>query len=359
MGVNKYVVKGRVYWRVDEWLTRSDGQLVRYRQKKIPTREQAMALAAKAKAEAFEGRFFLRKKPNTVTVAEAWEAYREVCMRDHRGGLTERSRGNHVVRHLGKARAEALTLREVDAFRTARLKEKTVRGGPPAPATLDFEVEILKRMLNYAVAAKMLDSNPLAGTKLLRQPNIRMRVIGEEDFKRLNDACEPALKPIVLMAFDTGMRKREVLDLRWNQVDMKAGSIRLAPQDTKGGEHRIIPLTARLKAALVSLPRRLGCEYVFPAENGRPWRNLDRIFLRAIESAHLEGLWFHDLRRSFITNARKKGVPESVVMRLSGHRTREVFDRYNIVSEDDLWKAVDVIQRNHGHVLDTFGVEAK
>ncbi len=60
-------------------------------------------------------------------------------------------------------------------------------------------------------------------------------------------------------------------------------------------------------------------------------------------AAGLSGIWFHDLRRSFVTHARRRGVPESVVMKLSGHRTRNVFDRYNIVDETDLKAAVERI----------------
>ena len=59
-------------------------------------------------------------------------------------------------------------------------------------------------------------------------------------------------------------------------------------------------------------------------------------FRRAVVATGLEGLWFHDLRRSFITRARRVGVPESVVMRMSGHRTRAVFERYNVVDTQDL-----------------------
>ena len=63
------------------------------------------------------------------------------------------------------------------------------------------------------------------------------------------------------------------------------------------------------------------------------------MFRRAGKGAEIDGLWFHDLRRSFVTKARRQGIPESVVMRLSGHKTRAVFDRYNIVSEDDIKEA--------------------
>lgn len=68
------------------------------------------------------------------------------------------------------------------------------------------------------------------------------------------------------------------------------------------------------------------------------------MFERACEAAGAEGVWFHDLRRSFVTNARRRGVAESVVMRMSGHRTRSVFDRYNVVDDTDVKTAVTAIE---------------
>ena len=73
MGVTDYKSGGRKYWFVDEWVTLPDGRVKRFRKRKVPTREMAMALAAKVKAEAFEGRFFERTRPVTFTVEEAWE----------------------------------------------------------------------------------------------------------------------------------------------------------------------------------------------------------------------------------------------------------------------------------------------
>jgi hypothetical protein len=78
----------------------------------------------------------------------------------------------------------------------------------------------------------------------------------------------------------------------------------------------------------------------------KPVRQLRKAFQRACRAAGLEDVWFHDLRRSFTTNARRRGAPESVVVRLSGHRTRAVFDRYNVVvvSDEDLRAAVRQIE---------------
>jgi integrase len=300
-----------------------------------------VALAAKLKAQAFEGKYFDRAKPVTVTVAEAWGLYRPTGERDNRSFATDDGRAKHLIRLLGARRVMELTRGDVDAYRNQRLGETTQRGTKPSPATLDRELELLKRVLNYAVACRKVPSNPIADAPLLRVPNVRRSVIDEERFARLYAAADDLLRPILVVAFDTGMREREVLDLSWVQVDLKNGAINLAPQDTKGEEPRLVVMTDRVRSTLESLPRGLPSTPVFRnPETGEAWQDIRRMFDRALNATGMQGLWFHDLRRSFVTKARKAGVPESVVMRMSGHRTRAVFDRYNIVNEDDLRTAV-------------------
>jgi integrase len=355
MGVSKYVARGKIWWRVDEWLAQPDGKFIRYRKKRIPTKEQAVACATKVKAESFEGRFFDRVRTPTSTVADLWSAYEPIAKRDNDAWQTDVGRAKHLLKHLGAHRAFSLTLKDVDAYRTGRLGESTARGTQPTAATLDREVELLKRILNYAVACAKLPNNPVANARLLRKPNVRRVVLDEAAFQRLFDASEESLKPILLVAFDTGMRQREILDLRWEQVDLRQGAIRLAPQDTKGEESRLVVLTTRVRTVLDALPRGLPTTPLFRnPRTGEAWQDIRKAFRRARKAAGLDGVWFHDLRRSFVTRTRRLGVPESVVMRMSGHRTRAVFDRYNIVSEDDLRDAVRRIEAGFfGHDLDT------
>jgi integrase len=84
--------------------------------------------------------------------------------------------------------------------------------------------------------------------------------------------------------------------------------------------------------------------FVNPA-TGKPWQDVQGAAERAREKAGLQGIWVHDLRRSFVTLSRRSGLPESVVARFSGHRTAAVFKRYNIVEEQDLKAAVQVLNR--------------
>jgi integrase len=171
----------------------------------------------------------------------------------------------------------------------------------------------------------------------------------------------PLLRPILVVAYDTGMRLREVLHLRWEQLDLDEGVVRLAAQDTKTERARSVYLTTRVVGALRGLPRPVrgtGPVFVNPG-TGAPWQDIRKMFGRACRAAGLSGLWFHDLRRSFITNARRSGIPESVVMRMSGHRTRAVFERYNVVSDDDLRDAVRRLEArpaNLGQKMDKVSV---
>src|SRR5262249_1863326 len=163
--------------------------------------------------------------------------------------------------------------------------------------TLDREVELLKRTLNYSVRCGKLAVNPIATTKLLRKPNVRKTVISEVMFAKLYESAEPNLKPILLIAYDTGLRKREGLDLRWAQRDLDSGGIRLGAGETKTDSPRVVVLTGRAIEVLKAQPRHIKSEYVFvnPA-TGEPWQEIRKMFRRACEVAGLEGIWVHDLR---------------------------------------------------------------
>jgi integrase len=157
-------------------------------------------------------------------------------------------------------------------------------------------------MLGYAVKSGQLKDHPLRGVQLLRKPYVRRMVLDESGLQRLFAAAEEALQPILLLAFDTGMRKEEILALRWEQVDLEASTIDLAPEDTKTDEPRVIVLTQRAKDPLRALPSRFKKQFVFVNPRTKTHRvNIKKSFRRAVAEAEVRALWSHDLRRSFVT----------------------------------------------------------
>lgn len=270
-----------------------------------------------------------------LTVAELWQDYSKVSRRDNDTWRTELGRAKHLARHLGAKRASQLSLADVDAYRSVRLDEVTVRGAPPAPATLDREVELLKRVLNYAVKCRRLYANPIADVQLLGKSNVRRSVIRDAEFDQLLAAAPSHLKPILIVAYDTGMRLMEILTLRWAQYDKAEGCVELHAGDTKSEEGRKVYLTKRANEALAAIDVKGPFVFTNP-KTGSHYDDVRKVFGTAAEAIGRPGLWFHDLRRSFVTRARRKGIPESVVMRMSGHRSASVFKRYNIIFDSDV-----------------------
>ena len=123
-------------------------------------------------------------------------------------------------------------------------------------------------------------------------------------------------------------------------MDFKNGVVRLEPGETKNNEGRTLYMDSEIQALMKSLYRKreFGCDYVFHIE-GRHINDFRKAWKSACEKVGIPGMLFHDLRRTAVRNMVRAGIPERVAMTLSGHKTRSVFDRYNIVSQDDLKEA--------------------
>ena len=155
------------------------------------------------------------------------------------------------------------------------------------------------------------------------------------EFVKLHDNLPTYL--IIEFLYLTGMKSGAARGLRHKDVDIEAKVIRLPIKLAKNKKPQLIPLSGRLLAIVKEAyeNRSLQCPYLFHHE-GQPIRDFRKAFDTAATAAGITELLPHDLRRSAIRNLVRTGVKETVAMRLSGHRSRSVFDRYNIVSEDDL-----------------------
>jgi integrase len=154
------------------------------------------------------------------------------------------------------------------------------------------------------------------------------------------------LADLATFAYLTGWRKGEVKHLEWRDVDLRANLIRLRAEHSKNKRPRLVKLVGELRDLIAhrAAVRRLDCPRVFH-RNGRPVGSFRKTWFTACRAAGFEGVLFHDMRRSAVRNMVRAGVPELVAMRVSGHRTRSVFDRYDITSEADLEAAAEATSR--------------
>jgi len=246
----------------------------------------------------------------------------------------------NLKRLLGKrTKIRDLTEGKVESYQRTRLGEKspvhplsTVR-----PATVNRELSCLKSILNRAVRHGKLNENPISNVKKLQENNVRERILTQEEFERLLTQCPPHLEPIVLTAYYTGMRKSEILGLKWEEVDLEKGFIRLRGERTKSGAGRSIPLHPRVKKRLSRLAQAISSERVF-LRQGNPLLDIKKGFRGACGRAGIQDFTFHDLRHCAINNLRVAGNDYIKIMSLSGHRTNSVFRRYTVVTEEELSK---------------------
>ncbi len=227
------------------------------------------------------------------------------------------------------------------------------------PSTVNRELSALRRGFRLARRARLLTVVP--DFELLEEHNVRTGFPTPEEVDAIVEAIGEPLKPVVRFLSMTGWRLGEVLNLQWRNVDRKAGVLRLERGETKGGEVRILPY--RENPALEALlEERHAATMAWAEEHGAivPWvfwqpgadekgepaavpnrlQRTSKLFRDAAAAAGCAHVTAHDLRRYVARNLVRAGVHEKVAMALLGHRTRSIFDRYNITDDRDLRAAV-------------------
>lgn len=244
---------------------------------------------------------------------------------------------------------------DIENYQAKRLKEGK------APGTIDHETGKAKTMIFKAFDNDIISGETLKAFKRVKKilkagSDVRDRILSPSEFKALIQYSEGHAQAIISTGYFTGMRRGEIMGLTWCKVDLGNRIISLEAEDTKDKEARNIPICNELYKVLVSLPNRLHGSsedgHVFQYK-GSPIKGDIRASLKkACKEAGIKygrfvkgGFIFHDLRHTFNTNMRKAGVAESVIMEITGHSSREMFDRYNVVDKDDTRQAIDQLEK--------------
>jgi len=260
----------------------------------------------------------------------------------------------HLAAAFGGMRARAITAEKLVAYRDARL------AAGAAPATVDLELRALLR--GFRLARKQgAASLPVPEFPDLPDGIVRQGFFERDDFDAVLREVPAYLRPPLTFAYYSGWRISEVLGLTWDRVDLAAGVARLNVGTTKSGAGRTCPfgvlpplhaLFAAQRTATTALERRTGrlVPWVFWHRDGRSLKDFRHAWRSACDRAAHRGTGplrqlvrpalltciVHDLRRTAVRNLVRAGVPEKTAMLLTGHKTRTVFDRYDIVNEADL-----------------------
>jgi integrase len=288
-----------------------------------------------------EGRY-IRKSPDARTLFKdlaAW--YLELAeVKAKRSYDRDQRSVRLLLLSLGDYLLKDITPAMVETYKQKRLNETNYKGTLTKPATVNRELACLKTIYSQGVRNGKAEHNPTKKVKLLKENNVRKRVLTLDEYALLLSHCLPYLKPIVKLAYHTGMRLGEILGLTWDKVNLKDGFIHLQPEDCKTDEGRDVPLHPELRQILKAMPRGLPGARVFLRE-GKPITSIREGFESARKRADIEGFTFHDLRHTFINNRRMEGHDYFRIMAATGHKTMSVFKRYNTVSRDELQTLVN------------------
>ena len=244
----------------------------------------------------------------------------------------------------GNVRAARLTTDLMDRYREKRLAEGR------ADATVNRELSIMRTAFHNARKRTPPKVNIVPYFPMVKETTVRKGFLTDQQYTDLLKALLPELRSIFVCGYVTGIRKGELTDIQWHQVDFEGEIISLDPDETKNREGRSVPILKgdMRDLLLASKKERDECwpesPWVFNRD-GRKIVDFRSSWEKACTSAGVPELKFHDLRRTAVRNMRRAGVPQVIRMKISGHKTDSMERRYNIVDSDDLSIAKDFMER--------------
>ncbi len=310
----------------------------RERWHKCDTKSQAKALYGRLKAEIREGKYFPEKfKQSKDVTLRAWiNRYLEGST--NRGLANEKRYARRWSLLLGKRLITEIT---TDDLR--RIQAKFKIKGKWADATINRHFAFLRHVLMLGVKDGKLDRNPVSSVKFFPEAQ-RTRFYNEEELARLEKLMDPFDWKVVAFAIETGLRRQEQFQLRWDQVDMETEVLTIPLP--KGGKTRHIPLSDAATAILRSLESFLRSPWVFPSPKNalRHWNPhsfVNHVFKPALRQAGIEGGCWHTLRHTAASRRIMAGVDLVAVKEILGHRDIQTTLRYAHLAPGHLRDAVN------------------
>jgi integrase len=277
----------------------------------------------------------------------------------------------HLVPLWGDLDLARITTKMVEEYKMQRLESVM-------PSTLNRELNTVKNMLSKAVEWGYLRESPAKATKWIKTSRGAVRFLSREEADRFLEACKESqnlhFHAIILLALNTGMRRGEILRLRWEDVDFRRSRIQVVSREeghTKNYESRTVPMNDLVTAALRKQPRRLDSPYVFCNVDGEPFADVDTSFATALRKSGLPHFRFHDLRHTFASWLVMGGVDIRTVQELLGHKDIRMTMRYAHLAPDHMRRAVAILDSRavetsasaeeilDSHYLDTEGIFRK
>jgi len=335
---------GEVRQRGKNWYIDYRAYGKRYRETIGPNKKLADEVLHKRMVEIAEGKFLDKKNSFNIKFEDFAKDYIELYSKHNKKSwISDLKRLKHLAPFFTGKYLYMITPLLIEEYKAKRIKESS-------PATVNRELACLKHMFTIAIQWGKAEKNPVKKVKLFRENNQRVRYLEKEEIERLINNSRGYLKRIVIIALNTGMRKGEILGLKWRDIDFKRGIIYLL--DTKNGERREIPINSAVKWALIRQPKHKDSPFIFCNKHGKSFRNVRKSFVAGLKKSGIINFRFHDLRHTFASQLVMSGVDLNTVRELMGHKSMRMTLRYAHLSPAHKSRAVDLLDRiwsQNGH----------
>lgn len=335
------MVKDRgIYKRGDIWWVSftADGRQIR-ESSKSTSKKVAEKLLAKRRVNVAENRFLDFRKSEKIKFEDFANEYLEVHAKNKRSYHSDLDTVKVLNRFFAGKFLHEITPFLVEKFKTERARE--VSG-----ATVNRNLACLKCMFNKAIMwSKFNGKNPVKGISLFKEQQ-RLRFLEKEEIEHLLRECAEHLRPIVTTALHTGMRRGEILNLKWHDCDFRRDIIYL--YNTKNGERREIPMNDTVRKTLIGVPKHPESPYIFCNKDGQPYVDIKKSFFTACKNSGIiknSGFRFHDLRHTFASQMRMSGVDLADISEFLGHKSLQMTKRYAHLSPDYKKRAFDLLSQ--------------
>ena len=276
-------------------------------------KKEADMYEAIVKSELMKGNLGILENKKKTSLKEGLDIYLHYSEVNKRSYKSDLSLVKRISSFFGNPDLVDIVPTSIDAFKQYLQVEFELKN-----SSINRHLEALSKMFNLCIADGLLDKNPMETISKMKEENYKIRVLTKDEETTLFIVLDERLKPIVICALKTGMRKGEILTLKWLNIDFKNNYIELL--HTKSGKKRKIPMSKTLRKILLEIKETSTSEYVFvnPKTN-KPYTDIKKAFRTALDKAGIKDFVFHDLRHTFATRLIEKGVDIVVVKELLGH----------------------------------------
>lgn len=300
----------------------------RTRRKVGPSRDQAQWILNKILVDKANREYLGIKK---IDFSEFAAKYLDNTMSDNKPSTVRRKKISvrHLIAHFSGKNLDEVTPLAIEEYKRARLAAGTKNG------TFNRERACLHHIFRKAMDWEYAQTNPVAKVRPLVENNEIVRYLSEGEYSALMDAAPSWLKDIIVTAIVTLLRKSEIQNLKWTDIDLKQRLMRVV--NPKSNRDQYVAISPSLSDRLGRLKINSASDYVFPGRDGGRNNNIDKPFKKALQKAGIKDFRFHDLRHTGASYLAMAGIGLKEIQSCLRHKYISTTMRY-----------VHLIPRNNG-----------